>query len=81
MDLPPKVEVRNHSAIRIVPVTCCTGLGDAHEQTTRGTETGGDRELAGCQFKGRLFGKAFRKLLEQLSDGTGASIQWPPGLG
>ena len=33
-----------------------------------------DRELAGCQFKDMRLGKRFRKLLEQLSDGTGESI-------
>lgn len=33
-----------------------------------------DRELAGCQFKDERLGKRFRKLLEQLSDGTGQSI-------
>lgn len=33
-----------------------------------------DRELAGCQFKDERLGKRFRKLLEQLSDGTGESI-------
>jgi Transposase DNA-binding len=33
-----------------------------------------DQELAGCQFKDMRLGKRFRKLLEQLSDGTGESI-------
>lgn len=33
-----------------------------------------DRELAGCQFKDERLGKHFRKLLEQLSDGTRQSI-------
>lgn len=33
-----------------------------------------DRELAGCQFKDMRLGKRFRKLLEQLSEGTGESI-------
>ena len=33
-----------------------------------------DQELAGCQFKNMRLGKRFRKLLEQLSDGTGESI-------
>jgi hypothetical protein len=33
-----------------------------------------DQELAGCQFKDMRLGKRFRKLLEQLSDGTAESI-------
>src|SRR6478672_4808375 len=33
-----------------------------------------DQELAGCQFKDMRLGKRFRKLLEQLSEGTGESI-------
>lgn len=33
-----------------------------------------DQELAGCQFKDMRLGKRFRRLLEQLSDGTGQSI-------
>jgi len=33
-----------------------------------------DRELAGCQFKDERLEKRFRKLLEQLSEGTGESI-------
>jgi hypothetical protein len=38
------------------------------------TESWIDQELAGCQFKDMRLGKRFRKLLEQLSDGTGESI-------
>ena len=38
------------------------------------TESWIDRELAGCQFKDMRLGKRFRKLLEQLSEGTGESI-------
>jgi hypothetical protein len=33
-----------------------------------------DQELAGCQFKDMRLAKRFRKLLEQLSDGTGESL-------
>jgi len=33
-----------------------------------------DREVADCEFKDERLGKRFRKLLEQLSDGTGESI-------
>jgi hypothetical protein len=33
-----------------------------------------DQELSGCQFKDMRLGKRFRRLLEQLSDGTGQSI-------
>jgi hypothetical protein len=33
-----------------------------------------DGELAGCQFRDMRLGKRFRKLLEQLSEGTGESI-------
>lgn len=33
-----------------------------------------NQELAGCEFKDMRLGKRFRKLLEQLSDGTGESI-------
>ena len=33
-----------------------------------------DRELAGCQFRDVRLGKRFRKVLEQLSEGTGESI-------
>jgi len=33
-----------------------------------------DEELAGCQFRDMRLGKRFRKLLEQLSEGTGESI-------
>src|SRR5271156_5473704 len=33
-----------------------------------------DRELVGCEFRDARLNKRFRKLFEQLSDGTGESI-------
>jgi hypothetical protein len=38
------------------------------------TESWIDRELAGCQFRDERLDRRFRKLLEQLSEGTGESI-------
>ena len=40
-----------------------------------------DQELAGCQFEDMRLGKRFRKLSEQLSDGTGKSIPFASKIG
>jgi hypothetical protein len=57
----------------MVPITDNTGW-KTHMSKTRGHEEWIDRELAGCEFKDERLGKRFRRLLEQLSDGTGESI-------
>jgi len=43
--------------------------------TAAQTKTWIDRELVGCEFRDARLNKRFRKLFEQLSDGTGESIR------